>query len=628
MRIALLGQPNTGKSTLFNRVAGVKARTSNLPGTTVRVNESSVRVNGEEITLVDLPGTYSLTPLDPAQAEVLDYLMKGGVSGLILVLDATALARGLELALEAMELGLPVVLALNLWDQLPRKGIVVDAEALSAMLGVRAIPCSALHGKGIAEALREAVSAAREGRTPRVPEYSRDVESAIKSAVAETGSRFTAIKAIEGVRGEWGISPDRARKIASELERARGRPAWEVIAAERHHLAMKTAEAVSSRLSDKPSFSSRVDRVVMHPWLGLFAALLVFGFFFWAIFYLGKWMEGITVEPLESLFSGILSPLEGTALGAVLAGIADGLVGTIGIVLPYFVPLILFTAMMEDLGYLPRVAHLVDGFMHRIGLHGKAVIPFILGYGCSVPAVAAVRIMESRRDRVLVGVLAPMIPCGARTVIILGLVGYFLGGWWALAVYGLNILVIALVGAALSRLRKDESWGMVMEIPPYRLPTLRSVWFNVWLQLREFLVVAFPLLIVGSVLLALLDHWNLLHYIDLPLSPFTSGLLGLPRELGSALALGFFRKELALIMAAQALSVSPTAIDTVLSPAQMMTYTVFAVFYVPCLATTLMTWRELGWKVALGAGGLSIAVATCVALLVRGIAFLVAIFCA
>ena len=626
MRIALLGQPNTGKSTLFNRVAGVKARTSNLPGTTVRVYESPVRMDGEEVILVDLPGTYSLTPLDPAQAEVLNYLMRGDVSGLVIVLDATALARGLELALEAMELGLPMVIVLNLCDQLHRKGIEINTDALSVALGAKVIPCSALHGKGIAEALREAVSAARVGHVPRAPEYSRDVEAAIAAAIAETGNRFRAIKAIEGVEGKWGFSGEKARKIALELEKTRGLPSWEIIAAERHHLAMKTAEAVVSRLSDKPSVSSRVDRVIMHPWWGLLVALLVFGFFFSAIFYLGKWIEGLTVGPMEALFSRLVAPLAGTILGAMAGGFLEGVLGAVGIVLPFFLPLIFLTAIMEDLGYLPRVAHLVDGLMHRMGLHGKVVIPFILGYGCSVPAVAAVRIMESRRDRVLTGLLAPMVPCGARTAIILGLVGYFLGGWWALAVYGLNILVIALVGAALSRIRREESWGMVMEIPPYRLPTLRSIWFKVWLQLREFLAIAFPVLLVGSCLLGLLGYLNVSGYLDTALSPLTTSLLGLPGELGAPLVFGFFKKELALVMVAQALSVSPVAMGSALSPVQMMTYTVFAVFYVPCLATVAITWRELGWKVALASAGLSVGVATCVALLVRGLGLLLAIF--
>lgn len=626
MKIALLGQPNTGKSTFFNRVAGVKAKTSNLPGTTVKVYESPVRVDGEEVILVDLPGTYSLTPLDPVQAEVLNYMMRGDVSGLLIVLDATALARGLELAIEVAELGIPMVLALNLWDQVDRKGIQIDTEKLSEATGTKVVPCSALHGKGVAEAFREAVFVAREGRIPRAPQYSRDVETAITAAISETGSRFRAIKAIEGMEGKLGFLGGKAREIAVELEKTRGLPSWEIIAAERHHLAMKIAEAVVQRFSERPSVSSRVDRVIMHPWWGLLVLLLIFGFFFWAIFYLGKWIEGLTVGPLEALFSRLVAPLEGTIVGAMAGGLTEGVLGAVGIALPYFLPLIFFTAIMEDLGYLPRVAHLVDGFIHRIGLHGKAVIPFILGYGCSVPAVAAVRIMESRRDRVLTGVLAPLIPCGARTAIILGLVGYFLGGWWALAVYGLNILVIALVGAALSRLRKEESWGMVMEIPPYRLPTLRSIWFKVWLQLREFLVIAFPVLLVGSCLLGLLSYWNVSGYMNTALSPFTSGLLGLPREMGTPLVFGFFKKELALIMAAQALSVSPTSMNAVLSPIQMMTYTVFAVFYVPCLATVAITWRELGWKVALGAAGLSVGVATCVALLIRGIGLVLAIF--
>ncbi|MGB9590602.1 MAG: ferrous iron transport protein B, partial [Candidatus Hydrothermia bacterium] len=536
--------------------------------------------------------------------------MRGDISGLIIVLDATMLARGLELALEAMELGLPMIIVLNLCDQLHRRGIEIDMAALSEATGVKVIPCSALHGKGIAEALREAVSAARNGHVPRAPEYSRDVESAIKAAIAETGSRFKAIKAIECLDEKLGFSSDKARKIASELERTRGIPSWEIIAAERHHLAMKTAEAVVSRLSERPSVSSRIDRVVMHPWWGLLTAILIFGFLFWIIFYLGRWIEGILVDPLEAFFSLLSAPLAGTLIGAMASGFLEGVVGAVGIVLPFFVPLILLTSIMEDLGYLPRVAHLVDGLMHRIGLHGKAVIPFILGYGCSVPAVAAVRIMESRRDRVLTGLLVPMIPCGARTVIILGLVGYFFGGWWALTVYVLNIIVIASVGTILSRLRKDEPWGMVMEIPPYRLPTLRTVWLNVWLQLREFLVVVLPALLLGSSLLGLLDHWNISAYMNTAISPFTSGLLGLPRELGAPLVFGFLRKELALIMAAQALSVSPTALNAALSPVQMMTYTLFAVFYVPCLATVVITWRELGWKVALGSGGLSLIVAS------------------
>jgi len=622
MKIALLGQPNTGKSTLFNRVAGVKARTSNLPGTTVRVHESPVRVNGEVITIVDLPGTYSLTPLDPAQAEVLNYLIRGDVSVLIVVLDATALARGLELVAEATELGLPMVMCLNLCDQLHGKGMEIDVDALSEAMDTRVIPCSALHGKGIARLLREAISAARDGIVPRAIQYSRDVEGAIKTAMTETGGRFRAIKAIEGVEGKWGLSAETARKITSKLEGARGLPSWEIIAAERHHFAMKTAESVTSRLREGPSVSSRVDRILMHPWWGSLLAIAIFGFFFWVIFYLGRWLEGLAVHPLESLFSSWTAPLVGTLPGAVFGGFLEGILGGVGIVLPFFVPLIFLTAILEDLGYLPRVAHLIDGLMHRIGLHGKAVIPFIVGYGCSVPAMAAVRIMESRRDRVLTGVLAPMIPCGARTVIILGLVGYFLGGWWALAIYGLNILVIALVGAILSRLRRGESWGMVMEIPPYRLPTFRSIWFNVWLQLREFLVIAFPVLLLGSCLLGLLDYWNVSGLVDTALSPFTAGLLGLPRELGAPLVFGFFRKELALVMAAQALSASPTTMNLVLTSTQMMTYTVFAVFYVPCLATVAVSWRELGWKVALGSAGLSTGVATIVALLVRGLSAL------
>ncbi len=621
--IALLGQPNTGKSTLFNRVAGVKAHTSNLPGTTVKINKSPVRVEHEEIMLVDMPGTYSLTPLDPAQAVVLDFLMGPEVSGLIVVLDATNLARGLELFLEAAEIGIPTVIGLNMWDQLGRKGIEVDPQELSRITGVPVVPVSALKGHGIAQLMRAAVDAVNQNIKPKVPRFSKHVEILIEQLQKAPGSRFAAIKAVEGVkRYADHLDPELLRHIIEQLEDQHGEPAWEVIAAERHHLAMKTAEAVVRQITNKPSVSSRVDNIVMHPVVGSLIGLIIFGFFFWAVFKLGSWIEEITVAPLESLFASWVSPLGHGLLAAVVSGLFDGILGGIGIVLPFFIPLIFLMALLEDFGYLPRAAHLADGLMHRMGLHGKAVIPFILGYGCSVPAVAAVRTLENRWDRVLTGILVPMIPCGARTAVILGLVGYFMGFWWALFVYGLNILVVGVAGGVITRLRKGESYGMVMEIPPYRLPSVRSVGFKVWLQLREFLFVAMPLLIVGSGLMALLEFWNISGPVDAALSPFVHGLLGLPDALGSPLVFGFFRKELALVMMAQALGVSPTDAASVLNPVQMMTYTVFVSLYVPCLATVLVLWRELGAKVAWASALFSTGVAAVVAVLVRLVGFL------
>jgi len=381
---------------------------------------------------------------------------------------------------------------------------------------------------------------------------------------------------------------------------------------------MKTCEAVS-RVRRRVSWTERVDSVVMHPWVGLVLAAGFFALTFWMIFKLGAWLEDLTVGPLEELLGSWVEGLGlPPVLDAVASGLADGVVGGLGIALPYFLPLVFFMALAEDFGYLPRVAHLVDGLMHRIGLHGKAVIPFILGYGCSVPAVAAVRLLENRRDRVLAGMLAPLVPCGARTSVILGLVGFFLGFRWALGVYLLDIAVIAIVGTILSRLiLKGATWGMAMEIPPYRLPSLRSVWFKVWLQLRDFLFVAMPLLILGSGLMGLLEFWNVSGVVNAALVPLTKWVLGVPEALGSPIFFGFFRKELALIMTAQALGVSPEALSSALTPLQMASYTTFVVLYIPCLATLLVLWRELGGKVAAAAAGLSVGVAALFGGLVR-----------
>ena len=235
-------------------------------------------------------------------------------------------------------------------------------------------------------------------------------------------------------------------------------------------------------------------------------------------------------------------------------GVLQGIAGGIAIVLPYLVPFLIGLSLLEDVGYLPRVAFLMDVFMHRIGLHGKAIIPFILGYGCSVPAVMATRILEFPQHRFIVSILATMIPCAARITIIFGLVAFFISPNAALAIFALNILVVAISGKILSILfpYPEASLGLILEIPAYQLPPLRNTLKKSWYRIREFIVVAWPILIVGSALLALMEYGGIERYINAILSPLTH-LLGLPPLLGTTLIFGLLRKELSLIMLTQAL---------------------------------------------------------------------------
>jgi ferrous iron transport protein B len=274
-------------------------------------------------------------------------------------------------------------------------------------------------------------------------------------------------------------------------------------------------------------------------------------------------------------------------------------------------------ALLEDIGYLARAGFLLDTFMHRVGLHGKSVSPFILGFGCNVPAIVATRILESKRDRILTALLIPFIPCSARTTIVLALVAFFLGPWWAIGFYVFNILLVALLGRVLTVFFRTSSPGLILEIPSLKVPALKNVLLKVYVQLKSFVRFAWPLLIGGSIVLGLIQslHWDVV--INAILAPLVSGALGLPRELGVTLVFGFLRKELSLLMMLQALGVGYKDLLTVITREQMIVFTVFVSFFIPCLSTFAILWKEVGRRIAFLSAALSVSVAVVVSLLVR-----------
>jgi len=292
-----------------------------------------------------------------------------------------------------------------------------------------------------------------------------------------------------------------------------------------------------------------------------------------------------------------------------------GLAGGVAIVLPYLLPFLFGLAILEDTGYLPRIAYILDNFMHRIGLHGKSVLPLILGYGCSVPAVMATRILESKRDRRITAALASFIPCSARTVVIFSLVAAYMGPLWALGVYLLNIVFVVTLGTVLGRKMKGSSPGLIMEIPDLSVPHGKTLVAKTWLTLREFITIAWPLLIASSVVLGLLEWAQAHDDINAVLSPLTVWILGLPAAAGMTLVFGILRKELTMVMLVQALGT--THVDTVMTAAQLLTFTLFVVFYVPCVATVAVLARELGWRDTAWIAGLTIVSATAIALVGR-----------
>jgi ferrous iron transport protein B len=279
------------------------------------------------------------------------------------------------------------------------------------------------------------------------------------------------------------------------------------------------------------------------------------------------------------------------------------------------IPFLIGLGILEDVGYLPRVAFLMDSLMHKLGLHGKSIVPFILGFGCNVPAIMSTRILEDNRERFISAALATLVPCAARLSVVFGLVAFYLGPGLALGIYLFNLFVIAVTAKILSQLLPETSPGLILEMPVYRVPTIRTVLNKAWWRIREFIVEAWPLLIIGSIVLAVLNFLNISLYFNILLRPL-SWLLGLPHEVGVPLIFGVLRKELSLVMLGQALG--SMSFSDVLTPVQMVTYAVFVVFYIPCLATMVVIRKELGRKAMWHIAGLTIIIATIAALIARG----------
>ncbi len=627
-RIALVGQPNSGKSTLFNFLAGLKAKTSNFPGTTVKITESTIKIGNRIFELVDLPGSYSLHPFEPAENVTTEYLIKERIDIIVNVIDSSILARGLELTLELIETGIPVIVVLNQMDEAEKKGIKIYGSRLERILGVPVVETVALYGRGIAELTNKIMEVyllqkyeANFDYIPypvkeKIEDFAKKIE--LKTDGINLDRRFLLLELLEG--NPWvekellKINPQieiQVKKIRESFQEKYGTTFVDSVMDSRHSACMKIAEEVSELRHGKIfMLDDTLDRWLMHPILGYVFMAIVFLVFFWVIFKAGAALENLLLKPFDLLEQKLSVILSEGFLKAFMKGILQGFTGAIGIVLPYLIPLSFLMTILEDLGYLPRMAFLLDSFMHRIGLHGKSVPPFILGYGCNVPAILSTRIIESEKDRILTTLLIPFIPCSARILIITALVASFLGPFYALLIYFLSILVIAIIGKLSFLFFRKPSEGFLLEIPSYRIPSLNFLTIRTYFHIRSFLFFAVPILIAGSGVLGILDYIGASRFFNSLIHPFLTYILGLPKELGTTLIFGFFRKELTLLMALQALGVSYSHLTSSLSSAQIMTFTVFVTFYIPCLATISTMGKELGWRIAIISLFLSVSVAT------------------
>jgi len=634
LRLVLIGQPNCGKSTLFNQVAGYRSISTNFAGATVSFTSSLVQIGDQTVELIDLPGLYSLTAIDSATEAAKQFLLFEKIDLVINVVDSSLLCRSLELTLQMAELGLPLVLCLNMIDEAQRKGVEIDGERLSAILRVPVFSTIACKGHGVETLFTRSVEYAGSISPMRPLTMSKHVETAITAVVdwmKQSGldfdkPRLLAIKLLE--RDPYYLNlaekrlPGSAKNILAfqqMLEEAHGQPSDQVISAERHAKSMALFEEVARvRRRSSSLWRDRIDNLLMHPIIGYVIMLVALYLLFVSVFKFGALLE----KPILAFFHSLSDHLAlhwsiDSFTYHLMNSLLQGFSGGFSIVLPYLFPFLLLMAFIEDIGYLPRMAFLTDGIMHRLGLHGTAIIPLLLGYGCTVPAIMVTRIITRPRDRFIASTLALFVPCSARMTLILGLVGFYLGGAYAFWLLIFNLLIIMSIGLVLSRLSPEETPGMIMEMPAFQAPSAQVVLAKTWLRIKDFIVIAWPLLILGSLFLSLTEwlHWQ--EGINHMFSPLTR-LLDLPEKIGLTIIFGVLRKELSMLMLFQ--SLGTTEVLTVMTPVQIMVFTVFILFYLPCLATFGIMVRELGMRKTILASTLSLGLAICLAWLMRFIA--------
>lgn len=631
-RVALVGRYGVGKSTIFENASSPVARHEKLAGVGGSYRECVVDVGLDQISLVDLPAVDSLHRLTPQDQVVLMYLLWGdrwpsaiphetGVTNtdfpapdvLIQVVDATALEKDLELSLELSLLGRPMVIALNRVDEARRRGLFINIKLLSEKLGVPVVLTIAHMGKGLANVFEAAVEAARQKTCPLPQAPAKHVAASLQALNAviahpEIEDLFRVPRALiisqlaENDDYFLGVLGTRFPALPPEIERARRqadaalpRPLQEEVHADRHHRAALLFEAVTQPrgINSTEGWRQWLDKLFLHPRWGLAGSLLVFAVVLLLVFEMSAFLDSLSSARLAEWVQQ-WEP-ESTA-GVVGRAIADGLVGLVGIVVPYMLPLVLLLVTLEETGVMHRVAFVVDRGFHRIGLHGGVAVPFLIGLGCNVPAISAAATTGSRRERVVSAILITFVPCSARSAIILAIGGKYLGGLGVLAIFVMTLLTIALLGKVLTRHYSDNAPGMIQVIPPYAIPRWHAVWRKTWGRTEDIVTIVTPLLVLGSVVLALLSHFGADAWINGALVPITVWWLNLPVALGVPILFGVLRKELSLLMVYQALGT--LEISPLLDSVQIFTFLVFLTFYVPCLSTFAVMMKTLGHKEA------------------------------
>ncbi|NJD51932.1 MAG: ferrous iron transport protein B [Candidatus Methanoperedens sp.] len=640
---ALAGNPNVGKSSIFNQLTGMGVVTANYPGKTVELNLATTNFKDKRIGIIDLPGSYALGAVSEDQWVARRAILDCKPDVAIMILDATNLARNLYMLIQFIDLGIPIVAALNLIDEAEKRNILIDSGELSRLLGIPVVKTIATTGSGLDELIQQAVDTANAKNKTGISyslHYGDDIETNIKKLEEilmpynfGINPRALSIMLLENDpefielvgKHENGKSIiEEANRISREIEELHREKTPLRIARERHGLAGSIASQVQGDV--KPIPSDKIWAYTTSPLTGIPLLIGVLAIIFSFLFYGGNWLSTLFSNQWAAYVSPVIEDTVNYIFGSgiigkiLLWGFDDGILAALAVGIPYVLTFYFMLAFLEDSGYLNSVAFLTDRLMHKFGLHGRAIIPLVAGAGCNVPAIIGTRVLTTMRERTIASTLITLIPCSARTAVILGAVSLFVGWKPAVAIYLIIFALVFLVGAGLNKIMPGKSTGLVMEMFPFRMPMISNILKKTWSRFKGFVFVAFPIVLVGSIVLGGLYETGYLWKLASPLSPVVEGWLGLPAVAGLTLIFAVLRKELALqLLVTLAIVMYGRNANNLLlfmTPAQLFVYALVNTIYIPCVATIAVLGRELGWKRAFGIMAFTITLA----ILIGGIA--------
>jgi len=612
LEIALAGNPNVGKTVLFTRLTGVGAISANYPGTTVDFFEGKAKFMGMTITVTDLPGTFSLAGNTDEERVATDLLMEKRPHTVIAVLDATRLERNLAFLFELIESGYNTVVALNMYDLLRKAKLTIDVERLERMLSMPVVPTVATKGEGVDTVLYTALQIRHRSRFK--VRYDSHIEEMVSRLTERLREEDWGVVPLRGVAlrllsGDERFSEKASREVVEsakamreEFSKQHGEDIVVHIQRDRFGEAGRVAREVVKATGEAPEKKRSISDLTLTPATGIPILVGVLALVFLSLVFLGGAIEGVLVGAWEDVargpFDDLKSGVDSDIGKGMLEGVYISVVAMLALVVPYILLFYLMLSVLEDTGYLVRVVSLLDGIMHKLGLHGRAVLPMIVGFGCNVPAILATRAMGSRRERLILATLITItVPCSAQTAIIIGSVGNYAGPLWALAIYAVLMSMLLIMGLTLHRVIRFEPTGLAIEVPDLRLPTAKQTAVKTYVRVKEFLTIAFPLLLIGSIVLEVLLAAGALEKFEELAAPFMTAVLGLPAATAIALLLGILRKEMALQMLMVLYSTSNLAL--VLSSEEMFVFALVMAVFMPCLAAVAVLVKEFGARNAL-----------------------------